>query len=355
MQTTTLSNQGNRIVFLDFIRVVACFLVVAVHASENFYNTIAEGNFFWLNAINSAMRACVQLFVMVSSYLLLPLKESPGTFYKRRFMRIIIPFAIWSVLYAVLPYLWGEFDGARVKAELTRLTYNFNYYAQHMWFIYMLIGVYAIMPIISPWLEKVSKRFEEGFLIAWLLTTLYHYVKLAVPEVLGECPWNEFTAFWYISGYIGYVVLAHYIRTHIDWSVKKSLAVGIPLYLAGYLMTYFVFKHFANTSENLAEIETGWRFCTINVALMTAGLFILMKKVRFRSQCAIRWLADLSKMSFGIFLMHMMLVRYVFKAIYPYIESVPLNIAVVSIVTFFLCYGLTKALSFLPKSKYIIG
>ncbi len=355
MQTAT-QMPGGRIVYLDFIRVIACFMVILVHACEFFYYTIPDDP-FWLNLFDSALRACVPLFVMVSSYLLLPLRdhETPGVFYRRRFMRVLIPFLIWSVFYATLPAIWGEFDGGEVKNKLVRLLYNFNMNAGHLWFVYMLIGVYLIMPVISPWLKTVSKRFEQGFLAVWFLTTFYHYVKLFLPELYGECVWNEFTPFWYVSGYIGYVVLAHYIRTHVNWSVKKSIAIGLPLYLVGYVATFFIFGHFASTSSEMVDWERGWRFCTPNVVLMTTGLFLMMKKIQCHNG-RIEWVVrDISKLSYGIYLMHIFVLNAVYRTLSPYIDSIPLTIVVVGSVTFVLCYGLTKALSYLPKSKYLIG
>ncbi|MBQ4279271.1 MAG: acyltransferase family protein [Rikenellaceae bacterium] len=356
MHASTLNPPG-RIVYLDFIRVISCLMVVLVHSCEFFYPTILAGNSFWLNLIDSALRACVPLFVMVSSYLLLPLRdhETPGVFYKRRFMRVLIPFLIWSVLYATVPSLWGEFDGAEVRNKLVRLLYNFNMNAGHLWFVYMLIGVYLIMPVISPWLKTVSKRFEQVFLVLWFATTFYHYVKLLLPEILGECVWNEFTPFWYVSGYIGYVVLAHYIRMHVDWSVRKSVAVGLPLYLVGYVATFFIFDYFTRTSVEMADWERGWRFCTPNVALMTAGLFIMMKKIRCRNERVLRVVNDMSKLSYGIYLMHIFVLNAVYWTLSPCFGSIPLTIFVVGIVTFVLCYALTKLISCLPGSRYLIG
>ena len=356
MQTAVPASK-ERIVWLDYVRVVSCLMVVIVHACDPYYATIETGNYFWLNLIDSAFRACVPLFVMVSSYLLLPLKESetPGTFYRRRFMRIIIPFAVWSVLYAVLPWSWGEFDGARVVDELTKLTYNFNNYAFHMWYIYMLIGVYLIMPILTPWIRTVSKRFEQGFLILWVATTFYQYVKYFIPEVYGECYWNEFGPFWYVSGYIGYVVLAHYIRMHVDWSLKKSLTVGISLFAVGYAATLLIFDYFAQVSDKLFDWELGWRFCTPNVALMTAGIFVMMKKIKGTNARLSAVIGDLSKMSYGIFLVHLFVWRPTNALLSPYIDSIPGTIFAVGCVTFMVSYAITKALSYLPGSKYLVG
>ena len=53
-------------------------------------------------------------------------------------------------------------------------------------------------------------------------------------EIYGEANWNEFGALYYISGFVGYVVLAHYIRTYVNWSWKKTLAVALPMWAVGY-------------------------------------------------------------------------------------------------------------------------
>ena len=78
-----------RIVFIDYIRIIACFLVMLVHASENFYAADASGlagnvsllanesNRFWVAFYDGFVgRTCVPLFMIVSAFLLVPMK--PG-------------------------------------------------------------------------------------------------------------------------------------------------------------------------------------------------------------------------------------------------------------------------------------
>ena len=78
-----------RLVFVDYLRVVACFLVMLVHSSENFYAADASGlagnvsmlandaNRFWVAFYDGGVaRTCVPLFMMVSAFLLVPMK--PG-------------------------------------------------------------------------------------------------------------------------------------------------------------------------------------------------------------------------------------------------------------------------------------
>ena len=159
---------GKRIVFLDYMRVIACFMVIMVHSCEFFFIDGANigirtpGDGFWVSVIDSAFRCSVPLFVIISAYLLVPISGAVSEFFKKRFVRVLVPFIVWSVLYATLPALWGAMDSADVVASLMRLAYNFNDASGHMWFIYMLIGLYLFMPVISPWLEKAGKKSRSN-------------------------------------------------------------------------------------------------------------------------------------------------------------------------------------------------
>ena len=87
------------------------------------------------------------LFIVASSYLQFPLHYSSGEFMRRRVVRVLVPFILWSLVYA---FAWGE-----PVENLKNLLLNFNYAAGHLWFVYMLIGVYLLMPLLSPWAERV--------------------------------------------------------------------------------------------------------------------------------------------------------------------------------------------------------
>lgn len=360
MQQLNESYTKERVVFLDYLRVVACFMVILVHSCEFFFidgdaigiRCVSDG--FWVSIIDSAFRSSVPLFVMASSYLLLPLKGSADVFFKRRFMRVLIPFAVWSLLYAVLPWSWGELSAFDVQRNLLQLLTNFNGASGHLWFIYMLIGLYLFMPVLSPWLKGVSKRGEQLFLLVWFVTTFWHYMKLWVSDVYGECYWNEFHTLWYFSGFIGYLVLAHYIRTYIHWSLRKSLCVGGTLFLIGYLFTAIIYYQRTFTATQLYELELSWRFCSFNVACMTLGLFVILKKVNYSKEWLYRVIREVSRLSYGIYLMHIFLLGFSFRLLNGYF-STPVTILLVGITTFLSCCLLTKLLSYLPGSKYIIG
>ena len=147
---------NNRQIWIDWLRVAACFMVFVVHSTEPFYLggdgalILNETDAFWSSFFDTLVRSCVPLFIIASSYLQFPTKYPAGEFFKRRTVRVLIPFVIWTIVYACV---WGE-----PVENFKNLLLNFNYAAGHLWFVYMLIGVYLLMPILSPWAEKVEKK-----------------------------------------------------------------------------------------------------------------------------------------------------------------------------------------------------
>ena len=364
---------NNRVVFLDYLRVVACFMVMLVHCCEPFYlggnGTYIANSYdaLWVTIIDSALRCAVPLFIMTSSYLLFPIKGETSAFFRRRAVRVLVPFAVWSILYAVVP-MWGCSEGFSIKQNLVNLTLNLNMHAGHLWFVYMLIGVYIAMPLLSPWIEKVSKRGEQIFIAAWAVTTLVpflHQAALALfgrAEVYGEANWNEFGTLYYISGFIGYVVLAHYIRTYIDWSWKKTLAVALPMWIVGYAVAAAWFwlqiptEYPVNESIDLAVLmEQSWRFCSTSVAMTAVAMFLIFKKINCSGVVYRNIIQPISKVSYGIYLMHMFALVAIFAFVPAWGMATPWTIVTIAILTFILCSVVTVVISKLPGGKYIVG
>lgn len=350
---------SKRTVFLDYMRVIACFMVIMVHSCEFFFidgsdigiRSMDDG--YWVSVFDSAFRCSVPLFVLISAYLLVPVTGSVRLFFKKRLTRVVIPFAIWSVLYATLPYFWNSMTADEVADSLFRLTYNFNDASGHMWFVYMLIGLYLFMPVISPWLQKAGKKGLEMFIALWFISSFFPYLRAYVGDIFGECYWNEYNMLWYFSGFLGYVVLAYYLHSYLNWSAKKRYILGAAAYIIGYAITGCIWYNRIPTAETLQQLELSWRFCTPNVILESFGAFLLIETL-FRNARSNRAVTQISNLSYGIYLMHI----FVLGAVYTLFEgwfSTPVTIILVGIITFVICILVTKILSLLPKSKYLIG
>lgn len=360
-----------RVVFVDYVRVFACFLVMLVHASENFYGAEGstdmagpqsflanEADRLWVSLYDGFSRMAVPLFMIVSAYLLVPMKKGVTSwqFYARRFARVVPPFLIFMVLYSTLPLLWGQLDAATSMKDLSRLLLNFPTMAGHLWFIYPLISLYLFIPVISPWLSSASAREERFFIGLFLLSTCIPFLNRWCGEVWGQCFWNEYHMLWYFSGFLGYLVLAHYIRVHLTWNRKQRLIVGTIAMLIGAFLTIYSFYTQAvpGIVHSTPVIELGWAFCTINCVILTAGTFLMFSCIEKDSAPAI--VTDMSKMSYGMYLMHIFWLG-VWVTLFKHTLALPTVAAIpaIAVATFISCYLTTKLISFIPGSKWIIG
>ncbi len=365
------------VVFVDYIRVIACFLVMLVHASENFYGTenavglasnmsqlLNESNRFWVAFYDGFCgRISVPLFMIVSAFLLVPMKEgvSMGQFYKRRFLRILPPMACFFLLYSLLPLAWGGMTWEQSLADLKLLPFNFPSMAGHLWFMYPLISLYLIIPVVSPWLERASAKDELIFLGLFGVSTFIPWIhRFIAPELWGECFWNGFTMLWYCSGYLGYLVMAHYIRYHLNWSRRRKLIVGSICWFIGAAFTgwAFWFKGVPGGPIDTPTLEWAWEFCMPNVLIASFGAFLLFSCIR--SKTTPKFISGLSKLTFGMYLMHMFFLSpiarlFIGGSVAEPLVPVWLAIPCIAALSYICCAVTTKLLSFIPGSKWVIG
>lgn len=354
--------EKERIIFLDWLRVLACLLVIMVHASETFYGP--EGNLIlsqehrlWIGIWDGLSRISVPLFMMCSAYLLLPLDEgkSWSDFFKRRFNRTVPPMAFFMVLYCLIPPLFGTITWEEALKMLVYIPANFPATAVHLWFMYPLLGMYMLIPILSPWLRTATAKQERFFLLLWALSTCLPYINRWVGEVWGQCWWNQYDMLFSFSGYPGYLILAHYIKKHINWERRRRLAIGFASLFIGWLSTFlsFYLQAVPGTSSTFIEIEIGWCFCTLNCVIFSFGAFLLFTCIE--KPCRLYPIVhDISKHSYGMYLMHMFWLLLWAETLTP-LMPISLAIPAITISTYISSYLTTRLLALIPGSKWILG
>ena len=379
-----LSNQKNQhIVWLDVVRFIAMFTVVCCHCNDpfNFYPGTAPniGEIkLWGAIYGSVLRPCVPLFVMITGALLLPVRGDASTFYKKRIPRVFYPFLIWSVLYNLFPWITGllglnpqiildffPYAGEEVMRQsfsvsleyILMIPFNFSILAVHMWYIYLLIGLYLYLPVFSAWVEKASERAKLMFLLAWGVTLLLPYYYQFVSNYLwGTCSWNSFGMLYAFAGFNGYLLLGHYLK-NLEWSLKKTLTIGIPMFAVGYAVTFLGFRHITALPEYTDEmLELFFTYCSLNVVMMTIPVFMLAKKVKVNSERMKKALANLTVCGFGIYMIHYFFTGPSVVLMRAIDMPIGLQIPVAAILAFAVSWGLVWLIYRAGKvAKYIVG
>lgn len=386
--------QVERVIWLDWMRVAACLMVMVVHATEPFYLggdgslILTRTDAFWASFFDSLVRACVPLFIIASSYLQFPLHYSSEEFFRRRAVRILVPFVLWTVVYALV---WGS-----PVQNFKDLLLNFNYAAGHLWFVYMLVGVYLLMPLLSPWAERVGRTELRIYLGLWLFTTVIPLLRdwvFGAPPVVygvsglprqalfplwGEASWNAYGVFYYLSGFVGYLLLGLYVRKFLGtWSWRKTLAVALPCFAAGFALSFggFLRRVWLSSGgefpvgglvEKAVWWETTWCNDTLGVALMAIAWVLLFRKIQAAGGFYRRITLPLSRAGYGMYLSHLLVLVPICTWVRGWLGSgdagilgfwtTPAEIALSAVACFVVVGAGSIALQRIPKvGKFIMG
>ena len=320
---------------LDLIRLVAMSMMFMCHATDPYMANLTYGNAGvsvpadlaeWAARLGAFVRPCIPLFVMLTGALLLPVRTGAGVFYRKRIPRVLFPFLIWSALYYLMPWLtglagmdksvvyrlfaWAETDDqtlGRALSLIVRIPYHFSFLACHVWYIYVLIGLYLYLPVFSAWVEKATRRQKEWFLGIWGVSLLLPYVTEFVERyAFGTCEWNSFGLFYYFAGFNGYLLLGHYLHTYVRWSVTRRVAVSLPLWAVGYIVSLSGYQYIMSLETQTPEqVELFWTYCTPNVAMMAVAWFVTLYAVVPKAEGWVaRWLSNLTRCGFGMYMIH---------------------------------------------------
>ena len=376
--------QSTRLVWLDVIRLVAMLMVIGVHCIDPFYISPTLGGIseykYWAAVYGSLLRPSVPLFVMMTGLLLLPVKEqSLGVFYKKRIYRVLFPFLFWSVLYNLFPWITGVLglpkeiigdffcyvQGSESQSlsdalkDVAMIPFNFSFKENHMWYIYMLIGLYLYMPFFSGWIEKADRKTKRVYLLIWFISLFLPYLSSYVSFYLfGEATWNQFGLFYYFAGFNGYLLLGHYLKNGTKWSLGKTLTICTILFAVGYTITYCGFSSAgANPTATEAEMELFFTFCSPNVVLMTIALFLLLQKVTISNSFIVKLLASVTKYGFGIYIVHYFMVGPIFILMKYLSLPIPLQVPIMAFLIFIISWFFTWAIYKLlgNKARWIMG
>ena len=377
-----ITKETNRIVWVDLLRLIAMLMVITAHCTDMYNATPQEYPMagFWGMFIGSMMRPSVPLFAMMTGLLLLPVNSSPSEFYRKRIPRVLIPMVLWSVLYYLVPWFTGLLGldksiisvmfpyvyepsqelGATLK-NIAQIPFTFNFYTTHMWYIYMLIGLYLLMPFFSAWVKMNDKALTKAYLVLWGISLLLPYLMQVIsPFIFGTCHWNAYGTFHYFAGFTGYLLLGHLMAKGNSLTTRKVVALGIIMYLAGYAVTYLGFstigaKYTYAEAPELTQLF--WLFCTPNVALMALGVFMMVQRIKISSPKLQAILANTTKCSFGAYLMHYILIGPVIILLSPLQLPTVLCVICSVILVFGSCWALTALIyKIAPRwAKYIVG
>lgn len=325
--------ETNRIFYIDYLRVFATFAVVMLHVATKNTNTCSVQSPEWLilNFYNSICRWCVPVFVMISGALFLNSNYSISHIFKKNIFRIFTAFVAWSFLYAIVNVLIHH-GGI---GSLIRQTIQGHY---HMWFLFMIIGLYLFVPLIRAIVHS-DYLMKYFLIISFIFSFIFPYIislSFFAGEKIEELLQSIYKNIYLPQSYIGYFVLGYYLYKK-EYTKKQRLTI-YAFSLLGFVSTIAlstIHSHQINWDKG-----TFLNFLTVNVLLESVGVFVFFKYKIKKNHKTVPIILKLSKYSFGVYLVHVMLIETIYDlwgiyalSIHPII-SVPILTFIISIASF---------------------
>jgi len=338
--------------WVNNLRVIALFAVIVLHTASLLlmeYKKASLGDWLVADFYNALVRFAVPVFVMISGALLLHREYELGDFLKRRLSRVVWPFLFWSFVY--IGYSWYNEDiaftadaWANTKVILHQLKYGAFY---HLWYVYMLIGLYLFIPIISKFVRNAAEKEILYFLLVWYVVMIFSqpYLSRFQPTVDVH----------YFTGYLGYLVLGHYLayKELPQKSLKTWLIIFFFIFLAGITAGTYIITFNTNALSTIMYEPLG-----PFIVLYSSGIFLLARVTVFKLPQSLVKIRDLAGgLSLGIYLCHALFLTLLDNWGISYKLCTPIfSIPTAALICFVLSFTLIFLLSKLPViGKYITG
>jgi len=282
--------------YMDLLRCMALYLVVLLHTiADTYANPDLLGTAVWwgCNVLNSAARMGVPLFFMLSGALLLPDPRTldPLPFYRKRFLRLLLPFLCWDIVY-FLENAWFQSQAPSLRQFFVELlTLRGSKY--HLWYVYKIASIYLLLPFLKRALDHCRRRDQ------WLLLGIILLPASVFPliDLLPGIGLDLFGA--PIDGRVGFFLLGYLLaqETPPPWARRLLYGGGVLAFLLNIFGNYWC--------SAPGQINYWFNGGCVLTHYLTAGAVFLLAKEHAKLPPALgRLCRRISSLSYGVYLSH---------------------------------------------------
>ena len=345
-----------RIIYLDLLRIFSIFAMMLLHVAASNWGNVDTTSFEWqvFNFYDSLVRFCVPVFVMISGVFFLDNERNVTV---RKILTINIPriitaFVFWSLSYSVFIFLGKAFT--KKEYDFVNLIKNFLTGHYHMWFLFTIVCLYLIVPLLRK-ITQDKKMMEYFFVLTFIFCFCGNILKMIpLTKELYNLVFDKMNMHL-VMGYSGYFILGLYLFKY-EMS-KKIQYLSYSLGIISLLFTIIV-SSIISVNSNTAN-QTLYGYLLPNTLFVSIAVFVFFKyvinKINFKNTFVI-FIDLLARLSFGMYLVHdffnMIFSRIGISTLsYNAILSVPVN----ALMIFGLSFGVTYIINKIPiLNKWIL-
>lgn len=310
---------------IDILRIISAIAVIIIHVvSAPVANSAIKLDASLttnLKIIHTLMNWSVPVFFMITGYCLLKKKECTYEYCFSHVLKYICVLFTVGLFYALLEEIFISKTiniSVFIQAVLNVIEGNLW---DHMWFVYTIIGIYLVMPIIYHFMQQGDRNI-------FILTALLFFFNILLPTL---DKWVSIGIVFPFSGYLFYVCFGGTVA-----KLKMNKKLSNFIHLTGLLSTVWIIL-------NADNYNFGYRH--LAVCLIAMSIFLIISKMDIKPN---KLLLCISKCTWGIYLIHPFFINVAIKVLdidvvtsQPYIKLFIFAI-IVSFTSFFATYILGK-------------
>ena len=270
----------------DILRIIAMTMVIIIHVSNIYsrsFGTISNNSYLFSLIFNTISRISVPIFFMISGALLLDRKLNKKS-YIDRLIKYVIVIIVWNLIYLVWEYFYLGIKYEKLYMLL------FGPYRAHLWFLYTILILYFLQPIIRKILSKLNNKAKIILLVLWFFFCSISMISTFVAK------------YFTIFNYIGFFILGKYIY---DYCKKKELKKYNILLILLMVTAYFIsiVLNYQTSLKYQMFYNLYFAYKTPFIVIAAISFYILIitnfKKIKLTKR-----VLKLSDLSLGVYLIH---------------------------------------------------
>jgi surface polysaccharide O-acyltransferase-like enzyme len=300
------------------------------------FHTLAQINGYHADALTQYEKAicislvnlwqwCVPIFVMITGVLLLnPHKEiTIEKLIKKYIFRVFLAIMLFGIPFAFIEIFFNANYHFHIKqiGEAILNTIQGDSF-KHLWYLYMIAGLYLIIPMIKIFISSAEKRTVEYLLLLLLFFTSF------IPFLKSIFSFNFGIYIPINSIFVFYLILGHYIHFYKINVNNIVIFIIIIFYILFSVVMSLNGNFFLKPDGILLSLTTNI-YSPITI-LVTIAVFCLIRKISVTPN---KLLNSISSLVFGIYLIHMLFINFIYKFLKFTPERFPLIVVLLGTFT----------------------
>lgn len=306
-----IAKDKDRKMHLDFLRVIAMMSVVMIHifstARTDFANhSKVEG--IITNTIVGILHYSVPIFFMITGILFLnPNKKiTISVLYKKYIKRYLLVILIFGWGFACIEQVLniGVNINVIINGFVNMITGNTW---AHMWYLYTLVGVMMILPIIKLIIDcdnSENKLFKYTFILLIIFSSILPIAKDLFGFEIGiEIP--------FVSIYVLYMIIGYFLEN----GIKKQLNMKYSLLIIMLSFIIIVVSNIISVMYDIESLKVISSYYSPVIILLSIGIFLFAKSFynKMKNNNIEKFVKYLANVSFGVYIVHMFFVNVIYK------------------------------------------